>query len=144
MSCDLCGGNENVNIYGVYPPEYSPGGAGYIKSTWVFDPDHFFATNFCDACVAAARKKNVRHAAFVFFLPTVGMMRLLKFTRCSQQEMGDLMAASIRAHDRNPLEKHILWPYGAEKYSSLEPYLTREGTEKRLHKKEEIERRRTQ
>ena len=142
MICDLCGGSENVTTYGVYPPEHSYGATGYQGTSWTIDGAHFFTKNYCDTCVAAARKRNVRHAACVFFLPTVGMMRLWKFSQCSQQEMGDLMAAGECAHSRNPLEKHILWPYGAENHSSLEGYLTRETAEKKLRKKQEAEKKR--
>ena len=137
MRCDLCGRDENVTTYGIYPPEYTYDGTGRSTATWMIDAAHFFTKDYCDTCVASARKKNVRHAAFVFFLPTVGLMRLWKFSRCSQQEMGDMMAASVRAHDRQPLEKHILWPYGAENNCSLEPYLTREAAEKRMRKQQE-------
>jgi hypothetical protein len=148
MKCDLCGSTESIATYGVYSPmplrpsipneEYERGNVlvGSSGERWLIKPEQLWSQCYCDACVEAARKKSVRHAAFVFFLPTVGMMRLWKFSRCTKQEMGDLMAASVCAHKRDPREKHILWPLGAEGYASLESYLTREGAEKRLCKQQ--------
>jgi hypothetical protein len=135
MRCDLCGSSENVATYGVHPPEYSQK-FGARSTDWWIDEAHFFSQHYCEACIEAARKKNVRHAAALIFLPTVGMMRLWKFKRCTKEEMGDLMAASVCAHERNPLEKHILWPLGAEGFVSLENHLTREGVAKRARKEE--------
>lgn len=145
MQCDLCGSATAVDTYGVYPPDVTMGEVqgtmtGWqqdITYRWDFSPAGFQTKNYCDSCIDQARKKSVRRAVFVFFLPTAGLGRLVKFSRCSKQEMGDLMAASEIAQHRDPRSKHIIWPLGSEtgQVPSMEHYLTREKAAKRLAKK---------
>lgn len=142
MQCDLCGSTTGVATCGIYSPtKYdttsSPGVSRITEERWEWDisPHSFRTRNYCDTCTDTARKKSVRHAALVFFLPTVGLMRLWKFRTCSREEVGDLMAASEYVQHRDPRVKHIIWPYGAEGVPSMEHHLTREGAEKRLRKK---------
>jgi len=132
-ACSLCGSIEGVAQYGVYSPhfEYGPQGIGAVS--WNVDAEGFDATYYCDRCVEASRTVNVRHAAMVFFMPTLGIYRLWKFITCSPEEMGDLMVASER-QGRNPLKKHILWPYGDSTHGSLNT-MTRETAQKRLVRK---------
>lgn len=131
--CSLCGSAEGVAQYGVYVPHLEYGQQGISSISWNIEPEGFDAKCYCDACVDAARKVSVRRASLVFFMPTLGMYRLWKFTTCSQEEMGDLMVASER-QGRHPVQKHILWPYGSDSHGSLDT-MTRETAQKRLVKK---------
>lgn len=131
--CSLCGSTEGVAQYGVYRPHFEYGSQGISAVSWNVDAQGFDAAHYCDRCVQASRSVNVRHAAMVFFMPTLGIYRLWKFTTCSPEEMGDLMVASAR-QGRDPLKKHILWPYGDSTHGSLNT-MTRETAQKRLVKK---------
>lgn len=131
-ACSLCGATQGVARYGVYVEHYDYGPQGISAISWNIDSDGLDSKAYCDECVRAARSMCVRRAAMVFFMPTLGIYRLWKFTTCSSEEMGDLMVASER-QGRNPLKKHILWPYGGGTYGPLDT-MTREAAQKRLMK----------
>jgi hypothetical protein len=143
MQCGLCGSTDGVATYGVYPPmnidtTWQGSRISSERWEWNISPAGFKTRDYCDECIKTSKRRSVRHAASVFFLPTVGMMRLWKFATCSKEEMGDLMAASEFAQSRDPRLKHIIWPYGSSatpEVPTMEYHLTREAAAKRLAKK---------
>ncbi len=123
MKCDLCGRTDDVATYMIHPrADGSAIGADC--------PRTLLSKEYCDACVDAARRKNVWRAVRHLVLPRAGLARLWKFARCSREEMGDLMVASVYAHGRDPLRQCILWPSGGDGYTSLDNEWTRERFQK--------------
>jgi hypothetical protein len=123
MRCDLCGRTDDVATYMIYP-------RGNGQQAGIDCSRTLLSKNYCDTCVGAARRKNVWRAVRHLALPTAGIARIWKFTRCSREEMGDLMVASVYAHGRDPLRQCILWPRGGDGYASLENEWTRERLQK--------------